>query len=130
MCGQKVEDTKRERRFQRTNVIAGLCDGNYFGVSCYTHTTNSEFFLTWFEKSLLPEAPFGHTIIMDNATFHPKEKLKATAKNHGVNLVFLPPYSPDLSPIEKSWANLKRWLRDNLSSFLFFDLAVSSFFAY
>ena len=42
--GVKVEDTKRGRRFQRTNVVGGLCNGKYLDVECYNHTTNSVFF--------------------------------------------------------------------------------------
>lgn len=126
--GKKVEDTKRGRRFQRTNVIGGLCCGNYLAVECYNHTTNSAFFEKWFEKNLLCEIPHGFTVIMDNASFHRKEKLIQLAKNAGVNLLFLPPYSPDFNPIEKSWANLKRWLKDNLLHYSQFDFAVSDYF--
>ena len=128
IMGQKVEDTKRGRRFQRTNVVGGLCDGKYWAVECYNHTTNSSFFESWFEKNLLCEVPPNYTIVMDNARFHRKEKLYQLAKNVGVNLLFLPAYSPDFNPIEKSWANLKRWLKDNLSYYPFFDLAVFDFF--
>jgi transposase len=52
------------------------------------------------------------TVIMDNAGFHCKQKLMATAEKAEVKLLFLPPYSPDFNPIEKDWANLKRDLRD------------------
>ena len=97
--GQKVEDTKRGRRFQRTNVVGGLCDGKYWAVECYNHTTNSSFFENWFEKNLLCEVPQNYTIVMDNARFHRKEKLYQLAKNVGVNLLFLPAYSPDFNPI-------------------------------
>ncbi|MBP3760742.1 MAG: transposase, partial [Ruminococcus sp.] len=41
---------------------------------------------------------------------------------------FLPPYSPELNPIEKLWANLKRWLKFNLCFFDIFDDAVSFYF--
>ena len=47
--GKKVEDIKRGRRFERTNVVGGLCDGKYFAIECYNHTTNSAFFEDWFK---------------------------------------------------------------------------------
>ena len=53
---------------------------------------------------------------MDNAGFHCKERLRKLARGK-VRLLFLPPYSPDYNPIEKSWANMKRFLRDNLKNF-------------
>jgi transposase len=47
---------------------------------------------------------------MDNASFHPRKKLKNLCRRHGIKLLFLPAYSPDYNPIEKSWANMKRAL--------------------
>ena len=67
--------------------------------------------------------------IMDNARFHRKAKLRGLAEKAGVGLIFLPPYSPDLNPIEKSWANMKRWLRDNLSSFHSVEPAIYEYFS-
>jgi transposase len=49
---------------------------------------------------------------MDNASFHPFKKLKNLCRRHGMRLLFLPAYSPDYNPIEKSWANMKRALID------------------
>ena len=49
---------------------------------------------------------------MDRASFHRKTKLEETGKRHGVFLLYLPAYSPDCNPIEKTWANMKKKLRD------------------
>ncbi|MDR0409403.1 MAG: transposase [Spirochaetaceae bacterium] len=45
---------------------------------------------------------------MDNTSFHQPKKLKNLWRRHGIRLLFLPAYSPDYNPIEKSWANMKR----------------------
>jgi transposase len=71
----------------------------------------AERFEQWMEHKLLQEVPAGSTVIMDNASIHRKEALQKTREGK-VNLLFLPPYSPDLNPIEKDWANMKRELRD------------------
>jgi len=85
-------------------------------MECYRQTTKGEFFENWFENKLLKEIPKGYTVIMDNAAFHRKEKLRKIARGKA-RLLFLPPYSPDYNLIEKSWANMKRFLRNNLKNF-------------
>jgi transposase len=122
--GVKVQDTKCGRKSQRTNIVAGLSGQAVAAPFCYTGTTTSAVFEDWFVSSLLPSAAEGSTIIMDNASFHRKAQLLGFAINANVGLIFLPPYSPDYNPIEKLWANLKRWLRDNLSRFATLEAAI------
>jgi len=117
--GVKVEDVVRGRKFQRINVVAAQIkneDGECYHVAshCYTENTTGEFFENWFRKKLVKSVPRGYTIIMDNASFHRKKKLRNLARRHGLKLLFLPAYSPDYNPIEKTWANLKRALIDIL----------------
>jgi transposase len=107
--------------------LAPLRDREYFGVECYRHTTDGAFFESWFEERLLKAIPKGHTIIMDNAAFHRKKKLRKIARGKA-RLLFLPPYSPDYNPIEKSWANMKRFLCNNLQDFNSVDSAVYNYF--
>ena len=104
-----------------------MCDGEYVGIECYRQTTDGDFFESWFEDSIIKELPKGYTAIMDNAKFHRKEKLRKMARGK-IRLLFLPPYSPDYNPIEKSWANMKRNLRNNLENFLSIDSAIYNYF--
>jgi len=66
---------------------------------------------------------------MDNAKFHRKAELGKLAEEAGVGLLFLPAYSPDFNPIEKSWANMKRRLRDTLPSFHSVSAAIYDYFS-
>jgi len=89
--------------------------------------TDSAFFESWFEQCLLNEIPSGCTVIMDNAPFHRKAKLRKIARGK-VRLLFLPPYSPDYNPIEKSWANMKRYLCNNMQNFQSVGSSVYDYF--
>lgn len=80
---------------------------------------DSALFEMWFEKCLLSYFEKGTTIVMDNASFHRKKQLYELCEKYGFNLIFLPPYSPELNPIEKYWYVLKHriktFLRINIS---------------
>ncbi|MCI8405511.1 MAG: hypothetical protein HFE43_00645 [Oscillospiraceae bacterium] len=80
----------------------------------------SSLFEFWFSNQLFPSLEHGTMIVMDNASFH--------TQNAGCRLLFLPPYSPELNPIEKFWAWLKRFLRNVLPSATSFDDALSTAF--
>lgn len=72
---------------------------------------NSALFEMWFEKCLLSYLEKGTTIVMDNASFHRKKQLYEICSRYGYNLIFLPPYSPELNPIEKYWYVLKHRIK-------------------
>jgi transposase len=105
------------KKFQRTNVLAGYVNGRTIAEWVYDCTTDGEVFNTWVEKVLVPALRPGQTVIMDNAAFHKHARTRQAIEAAGCSLLFLPPYSPDLNPIEKIWANLKRKLADVLPNF-------------
>lgn len=60
---------------------------------------------------LAPTLRRGEIVLMDNLSAHKSDLVRATLEAHGVQVIFLPPYSPDLNPIEKCWAKVKQALR-------------------
>jgi transposase len=70
----------------------------------------------------------GSVIILDNASFHKKSEVYRIAASYGCRIIFLPPYSPDKNKIEKSWANLKNWLRLNSKKYDDIRVAVLAYF--
>ena len=105
-------------RFARESFIAALNLGKLISPMCFTGTCNSDLFNVWLEKVLIPALKPGDVLILDNASFHKSKKSKELIEAAGCRLLFLPPYSPDLNPIEKYWANLKVKVRKFLSKFL------------
>ena len=127
--GEIIEETTQGEKFDRVNTIGALCNGEHSAMECYRQTTNSAFFEGWFESRLLREIPKGNTVIMDNARFHRKKDLRKIARGKD-RLLFLPPYSPDYNPIEKTWANMKRFLRNNLNEFNSVDSGIYYYFGF
>ena len=68
---------------------------------------NSALFNAWVEKSLIKALKPNQIVVMDNAAFHKSQKTKELIESVGCKVLFLPPYSPELNPIEKFWANMK-----------------------
>jgi len=122
--GQKVVAQISGRKFKRTNIIAGICQGEWVAPMTYDSTTDSILFEYWFEHCLLNEVEPGSVIVLDNATFHMKSVIPDLALRKSCTVLFLPPYSPDLNPIEKKWAWLKKKLRKILPQLQFFDDAL------
>lgn len=96
----------------------------------YRQNTNSAVFEAWFEQKLMPLLSAGHVVIMDNASFHSKETLPQIAARFHVRVLFLPPYSPELNPIERTWANMKRWMRKNMRNYSSFSDALKAAIIY
>jgi transposase len=72
---------------------------------------NRHLFETWVETQLAPTLQRGDVVILDNLSSHKSPKAAAMLKERGAWFLFLPPYSPDLNPIEMAFAKLKAHLR-------------------
>ena len=106
--GEKVFGKVAGRKYARTNPVAAKVGDRLIAPMCYNRNTDSTVFEYWFEEQLTPLLRPGDVVIMDNASFHRKTKLYEIAGRHQIKILFLPPYSPELNPIEKTWANIKR----------------------
>jgi transposase len=73
--------------------------------------TDADIFLVYVEKVLCPALRPGDVVVMDNLSAHKVDGVRQQIEAAGASLLYLPPYSPDLNPIEKAWAKLKQLLR-------------------
>lgn len=89
---------------------------------------DTEVVLTWVQQMLIPALKPGDVVIWDNATFHQSPRIAQALEQAGIGLLFLPPYSPDLNPIEHFWAWLKAWIRSLHQPFLHISLALAKVF--
>ena len=91
----------------RINVIGALLAGSLLSVGLANGNVDADMFNLWLKQDLIPKRPPSSILVMDNATFHKRSDTKAMIKNAGHILEYLPPYSPDLNPIEHKWAQAK-----------------------
>lgn len=72
---------------------------------------NGDIFRTYVEHELAPTLKPGDVVVMDNLGSHKSQAVRKAIRAVGAHLLFLPPYSPDLNPIEQAFAKLKHWMR-------------------
>lgn len=72
---------------------------------------NGKAFLAYVQQCLVPTLKRGDTVVMDNLLVHKTPGVREAIETAGANLAYLPPYSPDLNPIELAYSKLKTWLR-------------------
>ena len=102
----------------RTNAIGAILNFEFLTVDLWDCNIDSDIFFAWLTKCLIPKLPPNSVVVLDNASFHKRQDMRDALEEAGHTLEFLPPYSPDLNPIEKKWAQTKalyRQLRCSLS---------------
>ena len=127
--GQILSGSKSGKYYLRTNIIAGYINNKPIAPFVFKGSCNTELFNKWVEEFLIKELKPGQVVIMDNAAFHRSQTTRDLIESVGCKLIFLPPYSPDLNPIEKFWANMKRWVRQQVQSFSDLYSATDAFFS-
>ncbi len=74
-------------------------------------STTKEVFEAYIEHFLAPTLRAGQVVVMDNLSAHKGERVRKLIEDRGCQLLYLPPYSPDLNPIEEAFSKVKRFLR-------------------
>lgn len=99
------------RRYERQSIIS-LLNYNHKLVEpmIYQGTADSLLIYSYFENTL-PKLKTNSVIVLDNASYHKPSQLQELFKQHNIRLLFLPPYCPDLNPIENLWGTIKQQLR-------------------
>jgi hypothetical protein len=91
----------------RLNAIGAIYAFQLLTVELWNCNIDSNVFLTWVQKALLPVTPTQSVIVMDGAPFHKRSDIQELIEQCGHTVEFLPSYSPDLNPIEKKWSQAK-----------------------
>lgn len=109
--GERLYDSCPRNRGSNISLIGALSLDGLIATMSLPGSVNTEVFFTYVREVLLPQLWRGAFVIMDNLPVHKASKIKEIIQTVGAEVVFLPPYSPDLSPIELCWSKLKQYLR-------------------
>ena len=109
--GQRVIDKVPHGHWMTTTLIAAL---GIDGVRCSTvvdGAVNGDVFTAFVEQVLVPQLAPGDVVVMDNLSSHKVKRVRELIERTGAELRYLPPYSPDLNPIENVFSKIKQLLR-------------------
>lgn len=98
-------------RWKTTTMLSSLKSNGETQCIVYEGGTSKAIFEQYIEKQLCPFLNPGDVVIMDNLSAHKSSKVTKLIEACGAQVLYLPPYSPDLNPIEKMWSKIKAILR-------------------
>jgi transposase len=109
--GTRVVDHVPHGHWKTTTFIGALRMTGFTAPLIVDGPVNGDVFLGYVEQQLAPTLEPGDTVIMDNLAAHKVAGVRKAVEQVGARIVYLPPYSPDLNPIELAFAKLKTLLR-------------------
>ena len=109
--GKRATSARPFARGNKFSIIGALSVLGIIAVMYVEMSVNTDIFLAFITTMLVPKLRRGMYVILDNVGFHKSEEITRIIESVGARVVFLPPYSPDLSPIEKMWSKIKEILR-------------------
>lgn len=109
--GERLHDCCPRNRGQNISLIGALSLDGLIATMSISGSVNTDVFVTYVAEVLVPQLWAGAIVVMDNLSVHTAAVVASLIEAAGARLVFLPPYSPDLSPIELCWSKLKKCLR-------------------
>lgn len=109
--GQRVMGHIPHGHWSVTTFTAGLRLDGLTAPMVLDGPMNAQCFLAYVEQVLVPTLSPGDIVVMDNLSSHKGAKVRNAIETAGAELRYLPPYSPDLNPIEQAFAKLKAHLR-------------------
>lgn len=109
--GERVIGTRPVSQGQRISTIGALSTEETAACMTSEGTLNGEVFLSYLSNFLCPVLKEGQVVITDNAGAHKVKGVKELIESKGAKSVYLPPYSPELSPIEMCRSEVKQFLK-------------------
>lgn len=111
ITNQRCYGHSPDGRWKTTTMLSSLKSNGETQCLVYEGGTTKELFEAYISKQLCPTLKAGDIVIMDNLSAHKSQRITKFIEECGAKVLYLPPYSPDLNPIEKMWSKIKSILR-------------------
>jgi len=109
--GERAYASKPVNKGKNITVLGALSRAGILAAMTVEGSTDTQVFLSYVQTILVPTLRPGQVVIMDNLSSHKDDRIQTAIESVGAHLEYLPPYSPDLSPIEACWSKFKAILR-------------------
>ena len=109
--GERAYGRVPRNRGKNTTLIASMGAGGMGPCLAVEGATTKTVFEAYVERVLAPSLSAGQVVVMDNLGAHKGARVRELLEERGCSLLFLPPYSPDFSPIEEAFSKVKAHLR-------------------
>lgn len=109
--GERVQEATPDGRWQVLTTLGTMSLRGMEAVMTVASATDGDVFHAYVEQVLCATLQAGDVVVMDNLSAHKVAGIRELIEARGAQLVYLPPYSPDLNPIEQAWSKFKQFLR-------------------
>lgn len=109
--GERSFDKIPKNQGNNLTVVGAIALDGVRAMMAYEGGTTCDVFLKFVREVLAPALNPGDVVVMDNLRVHHNDEVKAAFRAAGAEVLYLPPYSPELNPIELTWSKLKAIMR-------------------
>lgn len=109
--GQRAYGTRPHKRGKNVSILGAISLGGVVTQVSLVGTIAALTFEAFLLQRLVPKLWVGACVVMDNCSIHKSEIITTWIEQAGARVIYLPPYSPDFSPIENCWSKIKSILR-------------------
>jgi transposase len=109
--GRRIHEATPGGHWKIMTILGAMSLSGMVATMTIEEPTDTDIFLAYIEHLLYPVLKPGDVVVMDNLSAHKAPAVREWIEKAGAEVLYLPPYSPDLNPIEKAWAKLKQLLR-------------------
>ena len=109
--GRRIAEATPGGHWKTITLIGAIRLDGMFAPMTVEAATDADIFLAYIDRFLCPALKSGDVVVMDNLSSHKGQEIRDRIELAGAEVLYLPPYSPDMNPIEKAWSKLKQLLR-------------------